>query len=337
MSAFEALPPEDQSALEDAARWWERLRIDPAEELSMEFLTWISEARNAKALNAVRDTMSSLDVHGAAPRILDMRRSALTRLRHGSLRWRLPSRGMVARIAAMLLLCAAGAGGYLYYRAVTPVLYETGIGERQMVPLPDGSRISLDSASAVEVHYTAGLRAINLDHGRARFDVAHDASRPFTVTAGAETVVAVGTTFNVEKLGPKVLVTLIQGRVVVKNEAGQQQEMAHEPSTVRLAAGQQMAAAGDGEPVVHQANLDAATAWETGHLVFRGEPLADAVRRVNRYTSNPVSVAPSAASIPISGVFNAGDVGSFVSAITGYFPVDATTDSENRIRLQKRV
>jgi transmembrane sensor len=97
-----------------------------------------------------------------------------------------------------------------------------------------------------------------------------------------------------------------------------------------------MATVNDATPVVRQANMDAATAWESGHLIFRGEPLADAVRRVNRYTANPVTVDASAASIPISGVFNAGDVGTFVSAITGYFPVDATTDSENRIRLQKR-
>lgn len=335
MSAFETLSPADQAALEVAASWWERLRAEPADELSVEFTAWISEPRNAKALNAVRDAMTKLEAHGATPRILDMRRAALTRLRHGGLRRRV-SLHLLARIAAVFLVCAVGTGGYLYWRATAPVIYQTGIGERQTVPLPDGSRISMDSDSAVNVRYTRGFRAVTLDHGRARFDVAHDASRPFTVKAGAETVVAVGTAFNVEKLGPKVLVTLIQGRVVVKNETGEQHELARERPAVRLAAGQQMAAVDNALPVVKTANLDAATAWESGHLIFRGESLGDAVRRVNRYTANPVTVDPSAASIPISGVFNAGDVGTFVSAITGYFPVDAITDSDNRIRLQKR-
>jgi transmembrane sensor len=335
MTSFDQLLPEDQAALEAAALWSEKLRAEPAQELSAEFLRWISDPRNAKALNAVRDAMANLDAFGATPAILDMRRSALTRLRNaGARRW--PSRRILARIAAAALLCTTGAGGYLWYRAHSPVTYETGIGERQLVPLPDGSRISLDSDSRVEVRYTNALRTIKLDHGRARFDVAHDTSRPFTVAAGVETVVAVGTAFNVEKLGSKVLVTLIQGRVVIKSESGALQEIARERPAIRLAAGQQMAVVDDSVPVVQQANLDVATAWESGHLVFRGETLGDAVRQVNRYTNNPITVTPSAASIPISGVFNAGDVGSFVSAITGYFPVDATTDSENRIRLQKR-
>jgi transmembrane sensor len=335
MTSFDKLLPEDQAALEAAALWSEKLRAEPAKELSAEFLQWVSESRNAKALNAVRDAMANLDALGAAPKILDMRRSALTRLRNGgAYRW--PSPRTMARVAAAIMLCATGVGGYAWYRANSPSIYETGIGERQLVPLPDGSRISLDSDSAVEVRYTNALRTIKLDHGRARFDVAHDTTRPFTVAAGAETVVAVGTAFNVERLGPKVLVTLIQGRVVVKSESGTVREIMRERPAIRLAAGQQMAAIDDNMPVVRQANLDAATAWESGHLVFRGEALGDAVRRVNRYTKNPVMVTPSAASIPISGVFNAGDVGSFVNAITDYFPVDATTDSENRIRLQKR-
>ena len=45
--------------------------------------------------------------------------------------------------------------------------------------------------------------------GQARFDVAHDAARPFSVHAGGQTVVATGTAFNVDLLGPQVLVTLI--------------------------------------------------------------------------------------------------------------------------------
>lgn len=326
MTPFDKLLPEDRAALDDAARWWERLRAEPAQELSAEFLQWVSEPRNGKALNAVRETMAKLDVLGAAPRILDMRRSALKRLRKASApSW--PSRRLLARAAAILLLCAAGAGGYAWYRAANPVIYETGIGERKLIPLSDGSRIALDSDSAVGVRYTNSVRAITLDHGRARFDVAHDPSRPFTVAAGADTVVAVGTAFNVEKLGPKILVTLIQGRVVVKADAA---------GPIHLTAGQEMVAIGNRLPVLQRADLDAATAWESGHLIFRGESLGDAVQRMNRYTHNPITVSPAAASFPISGVFGAGDIGTFVNAVTAYFPVDATTDAQNRIRLEKR-
>src|SRR6202008_2663400 len=102
--------------------------------------------------------------------------------------------------------------------------------------------------------YSEHARTLELDHGRARFDVAHDVTRPFTVTAGSETVVAVGTSFNVERLGATVLVTLIQGHVVIKGAA---------PSTilqlaniapkskppVSLSAGQELVANADTKPV----------------------------------------------------------------------------------------
>jgi transmembrane sensor len=83
-------------------------------------------------------------------------------------------------------------------------------------------------------------------------------------------------------------------------------------------------------------DLQVARAWEAGRLLFRDEPLGDAVARVNRYTSHPVEIDPSIASIRVSGVFNAGDVSSFVSAVTSYFPVQAVTTNTNSILLQPR-
>jgi len=92
----------------------------------------------------------------------------------------------------------------------------------------------------------------------------------------------------------------------------------------------------DVSPQVKPANMQAATAWEAGQLIFKDVSLDEAVARENRYTDKPVIVDPSVASIRVSGVFNAGDVASFVSAVTSYFPVQATTTSDNEILLQRR-
>lgn len=341
MTVFETLSPDDQARLETAAAWWQRLRKDPAIEISSDFLEWIAEPANNKAFKAVESTMMALSDFGATPNILDMRRTALTRLRHAGVKRWLP-RETLGRIAAALLIVAIGGGTFWYVRSTAPDFYTTEVGERRIVALMDGSRISLDSDSEVNVRYTPAARMIELDRGRARFDVAHDVKRPFTVTAGNKTVVAVGTSFDVERLGSTVLVTLIQGHVLVKDTA--RPAITPSPSAVQprpkaavpMVAGQQLVAAADLTPVVSHADISDATAWEAGHLVFRGEPLAQAVERVNRYTDHPIVVDPSAANVRISGVFNAGDVGSFVSAITGYFPVEATTDANETITLQKR-
>jgi transmembrane sensor len=338
MTAFEKMSSADRVRLERASEWWLRIEGVPAVELSDGFSAWVSDPANAQAYQAVKDAMAALSDFAAMPGILDMRRAALLRLRQGGVRQGI-FRNALSRIAAILLFAVIGCGGALYVYWWVPDAYATEAGERRVVALPDGSRISLDSESKVEVRYSKTGRTILLDRGRARFDVAHDVTRPFTVTAGTKTVVAVGTSFNVERLGSTVLVTLIQGHVLVK-DAPSSVAIVHrgtQPARpVSLVAGEQMIAQQNVKPLVAPADLADATAWESGRIVFRGEPLNQAVARVNRYTDHAVIVDPSAASVRVSGVFNAGDIGSFVGAITSYFPVQATTDANDRITLEKR-
>jgi transmembrane sensor len=336
MSALRDLCPEQQKQLEEAARWQLSIAREPSLERSAEYLDWSADPWNRKALEAIREAWRGLGAVDTAPAVLALRQQALTRLRRaGGRRWN--TRKMVVRFAAAALAIALIGGGALYMALCHPTYYETDIGERRIVALPDGSRISMDSATRVGVLYYKAGRTITLDRGRSRFDVAHDPSRPFTVTAGAETVVAVGTSFDVERLQSTVLVTLLQGQVVIKNDtAAAVTSRRANPSSVALKPGEQFVAALDVQPTVAAADLRVASAWELGHLVFRDEPLGDAVARVNRYTDRPVVIDPSIASIRVSGVFNAGDIGSFVSAITSYFPVQASTTGNNNILLQPR-
>src|SRR6185312_4234054 len=111
--------------------------------------------------------------------------------------------------------CVVAAGAILFWQWYRADAFQTGFGERRVVTLSDGSQITLDSRSEVTVRYTAAARTLTLVRGQARFDVAHDVGRPFTVTALGHKVVATGTAFDVDLLGPKLLVTLLNGHVVV--------------------------------------------------------------------------------------------------------------------------
>jgi transmembrane sensor len=337
MSAFHDLSTDDQRRLEEAAGWRLRLARDPSLEQSSEYIEWSADLRNISAREAVGEAWSNVGALDTAPEILELRQRALTRLRQtGARRW--GSRKLGARFAAAILIVGLFGGAALYMISRLPSSYETDIGERRIVALPDGSHVSMDSDSKVRVMYYKTARTLTLDRGRARFDVAHDPNRPFTVTAGPETVVAVGTSFNVERLQSTVLITLIQGQIVIKDDASTGLAAAsHGPDqSISLKAGEQLVVPRNLRRAVVTADLQVATAWETGHLVFRDELLSDAVARVNRYIGKPVIVDPSVAPIRISGVFNAGDVGSFVSAVTSYFPVQASTTGNNNILLQPR-
>jgi transmembrane sensor len=330
MTTFRNLSPDQQKRLEEAAEWRLRLEREPSLGQASEYLQWRSDPLNANASGAVGQACDSVGVLQTAPEMLEFRRQALSRLhRAGASRWHTRKVGLTAAMAAMVIGVIGAA--LLYLNQYLPTYYKTDIGERRVVALPDGSRISMDSDTRVRVAYRKATRSITLDRGRARFDVAHDSSRPFTVTAGAQTVVAVGTSFDVERLQSTVLITLIQGQVVIKGA-----EPTLTTPTISLKAGEQLVVSSDVLPAIIAADPQVARAWEAGRLLFRDEPLGDAVARVNRYTTHAIKIDPSIASIRISGVFNAGDIGSFVSAVTSYFPVQASTSRDNSILLQPR-
>jgi transmembrane sensor len=231
--------------------------------------------------------------------------------------------------------------------------------------LVDGSTITLDSQSEVRVRYTRNGRDLTLTRGQARFEVAHDVERPFSVVAGGQKVVATGTVFNVDLLGSKVLVTLIEGRVVVLPqglgvpalESNAEGLMARSTGDaersapgavaqrsprmrgrgVELLAGERLVASPVEAPLVERVNVERATAWQNGDLIFDNEALASVITRVNRYTRARIELTDaSTAELKISGVFHTGDVDGFVSTISSYLPVRVVDANDRFIRIARR-
>src|SRR3546814_10885657 len=97
-------------------------------------------------------------------------------------------------------------------------LYATDLGEQRTERLPDGTRIILNTQTAVAVRYSRQRREIALQHGEAMFEVAHDAARPFVVATGDGSVTALGTRFQVRNEGAGAIVTLLEGSVEVRSE-----------------------------------------------------------------------------------------------------------------------
>ncbi|MGA0599220.1 FecR family protein [Caulobacter sp. KR2-114] len=331
--------------LVEASAWRSRL-TELGVESSEGFEAWISaDPANTAAWDRVQAGWSAVGEAAASPELMAARRDALNRARRQSRRRK--GRGLVwAAAAAACLVLAAGAGGGLLVatgRVAVPRTYETARGERRVVTLADGSRISLDSGSKVVVRLSRDARRLQLFSGQARFDVAHDVTRPFSVRAREQTVVATGTAFNIDLAGPRVLVTLIEGRVTVlgvrpaRNAAPMTRGPGASPTgSVVLTPGQELVSEPQAPSRIEVASLDRVTAWQAGQLIFEDEPLASVAQRISRYASAPVTVDPSAASLRISGVFNAGDVGSFVDTVERYLPVEATEDPDGKVVIRRK-
>jgi len=307
----------------------------------------------ADAAAGVRRAWQAAGNHAATPELMGFREQALARARRANARrWlgadgRLQRRWRVAAAVAgigLVLGVAVQLSPY-GYRSGT---YRTAIGEQRVVELADRSRIALDSKTNLRVRYTDDARIIELAKGQAQFTVAKDPQRPFRVEAGGATIVAIGTSFTVEYVDQEMSVALLEGRVAVNIAssppdsssvgAGETSRAAPSVRTTELKTGEAMRVRADGQAtVIANADLEAATAWRQGKIIFRGVPLGEAVRRLNRYSRFQLEIEdPRLAELVVSGVFEAGDTPAFAEALRSYLPVTADYTEPEVVRLRYR-
>lgn len=313
------MKPEQTSPLVEAAAWRARLTEQDADHTSA-FEAWLAaDPAHAAAWKRVQEPWKSVGAHASAPEMVELRRSALAHA-HQASRSR---RSFAKKLALAAGVFALVAGTAVLWQMMQPDVYTTRTGERRVVTLADGSQIALDSQSEVRVRYSRNTRDLTLSSGQARFKVAHDVQRPFSVTADGHKVVATGTAFNVDLFGPNVLVTLIEGRVIVLA-----------PDNIPLDAGQQLVLSEVAPPSISRINIERAMAWENGEVIFENDPLSTVVARMNRYARQRLVIEDDRTSqLRISGVFHTGDVDGFVSTIVSYLPVRAEKAMDGSTRL----
>ena len=92
-----------------------------------------------------------------------------------------------------------------------------------------------------------------------------------------------------------------------------------------------------GATVLPKADIEAATAWRQGKVIFRDQTLAEAVHRLNRYSRQQVVVDDAAlAQMKVSGVFDSGDAQAFAEAMQAYLPVAADFSQGSAIHLRMK-
>lgn len=215
--------------------------------------------------------------------------------------------------------------------------YRTEVGGLSRVLLADGSTVTLNTDTEVRVRFLPKRREIALLRGEAQFAVAHDANRPFEVSAGGRIVRAVGTAFDVRlsvDRGVQVIVT--EGRVAVEDSSAGR---TGEGTTAATVSAGESAVAEAGKLTVRHVGAGEASrrlAWELGELSFQGESLKEAIAEFNRYNHRKLKVEdPAVAELQVGGNFQALDVESFVAALARSFNVTGKTLDDGSILLER--
>lgn len=329
-----AAPENGRTLREEAVDWFSLKRSGDmsAAEIAA-FAEWLaSDPRAQQQFDRLQRHWDMLAAVADDPAILAVRERDLRAFnRPGRVRMLL---GVAAALVLMLTSVATlMQNGFLdqYWGSSRGETFQTGTGQRTTATLSDGSIVTLDAESELRVVEMAATRRLQLVRGHAFFQVAKDPLHPFLVEAAGKIVRAVGTKFDVRlDDDAAVTVTLVEGKVRVEQSRG----WLRPEQRADMAAGAKLVASPDQNWKLTRVDAASETSWLSGRLTFMGEPLGAAIAEVNRYSRQKIVFADGAVpDTQIVGVFAAGDVDGFVTAmqLNGIARVVDRSDTEIRL------
>jgi transmembrane sensor len=215
--------------------------------------------------------------------------------------------------------------------------YVTAIGAQKKFTLADGSIVALNTNSRIDVEILGDRRDVHLVRGEAYFDVVHDKTRPFTVHANHYVVRDIGTAFAVHLLEKGLVnVRVAKGSVEIAapNREGKVSDDAK--SLGVLVAGQDVVFGEKIErsAVVSDAELGRKLAWRQGQLIYSGQPLAEVLADISRYSDIQIELAdPALRDLPVGGAFSVNQTDAIFAALENNFGVHAEWIDARHVRL----
>jgi len=236
-------------------------------------------------------------------------------------------------IKALAVLVFAGGSAWTVHReglaADWLADYRTGTGERRQVVLADGTQVTLDSGSALDVRFDGYRRQLHLRAGRIHIATApDDAGRPFFVATAEGHAQALGTRFSVRQFPGRSQVAVFEGAVALRSRQGSN------PPLV-LNAGQQASfdASGSAPP---SAATSSDAAWQQGMLIVSAMRLDDFAAELGRYRPGWLICDPQIAELQVSGSFPLDDTERVLDALANTLPVQIVRRTRYWAAIQQR-
>ncbi|AWB06541.1 iron dicitrate transport regulator FecR (plasmid) [Azospirillum humicireducens] len=282
-SGYRHADPVTDAALD----WFVRLLDTPADPATLAaYRTWRqSDPRHAQAFDRLAEVGGMAELHRATLAHLPAAHLPANPLPLPSRPAGRPGahsrRAWMGAIAATGMLAVVGTQLYPDLKTRWSADHRTAVGERREVALPDGSRVILDSGSAVALAFGGEERRVALLRGRAWFDVVRDTARPFRVVAGFSTVEVTGTAFSVQSDDHGDSVFLERGRVTVSrlDDPGR---------PVTLSPGDRLTATARGLTLEPRPDPAEALSWRDGRYAFHNERFDTVVETLRRYHAAPI-------------------------------------------------
>lgn len=310
-------PPLEQRVVREAARWYMRLHeAAPDAAQHVRFEQWLSRHPDHERAWQLAQRVSAQwkgIPEGVGLRTLD-RAEHLTRR---------------AGLKALVLLMTAGPAALVAWRHTDfSADARTLVGEQRQIDLADGTRLNLNTDSAVDIVFDAHQRLIRLRSGEVLVTTGQDPlNRPMRVQTEQGNVYPIGTRFSVRLEDDDSLVCVFGGAVDICP--------ADRTEATRVSAGSQ--ARFDSQRVLAAQPLMAGSdGWSTGVLRVERMPLSLFARELNRYRPGWVRCDPHIGDLLISGAFQLRDTDVVLRAVAQALPVNVVYRTRYWVTLQPR-
>ena len=303
-----------KSIREEAAKWFLRLQhADYDHPDRTKFEAWLMQsALHQEAYQSVSQTWQDFD----SPQKMDTLAQAMQLKKLNQDIKRRSRTKAFAKVASIVALSFCALFGYQSWehwqqQPLTQIAQTSQVGHIASQYLSDGSHLTLDAHSNVEVIYYRNKRLIKLKQGQAVFDVVKDQDRPFVVESANARITVMGTRFLVNMVDQKTYDAVDHGRVKVQqlDNAG---NLAGNPMILTNGQVAEVKRAKSARKLDRNAlNMFAFT---KGELVFEDATLNEVAETISRYRSTPV-VSNMHQSIGITAVLKIKEIESFIKSL----------------------
>ncbi|MEQ3722633.1 FecR domain-containing protein [Alcanivorax sp.] len=306
----------DQQILSDAADWFALMRSGQAGDSdTLRWQQWLRQhpdhLRGWQMVERIEQQFStaSAATHPAHAE------ATLKQARHN----RIQRRSVITGLA--LAMGTGGLGWVSWRQTPLPHLvtswnaqYRTGTGEIRALELADGSRLWLNTNSAIDTLLSGPQRQIHVIQGEVLIETGKADPRPLVVFTPQGQLQPLGTRFTVRRETDTTFLAVYDGAVEITNQA-QQKSVLHPQQQTRFSA-DALQPALPADP--------AREAWHKGILVADDIRLDALVDELSRYQHGYINISPAVADLRVFGGFPLTDPQQALDMLASALPIRVT-------------
>lgn len=316
---------------ETAIQWFMRMQDNDADHIDRSrFEAWLmSHPAHQQAYSEVAELWEDFD----SPSQVQLLASAMDQKEQLKEERKNRIKKSIANTFGILVIAAASLLGYQMWQAqpLMQVAAVADIGQIKSQELEDGTKLTINSGSDIEIIYYRTQRLVKLKRGEAIFEVARDESRPFVVDSGTAKITVLGTRFAVNRLQKLVRVSVDHGRVKVEPQST---EGNTNNAPLILNSGEVAEISNSG--VAKRVDFEAADAFgfQQGIITFDQAGLEEIAETLSRHRKPAVIAEVTAGhDVHITAVLNIKNVEKFLHNLPTMAPVTIQSNAKNTMLL----